>query len=442
MRKNTRNIAALVAFLIGVRKNAWINVYGDDCSELLSVLESDKNAITIRYLCKLRTTLMLHYKKTDDNIVYEFKNINSLEWYDKDNIKQLEKWGYTIVLANKRALDYTIHFNALIGENIDNCQHLFPDWIVWEYIKSLFILLKFQNKKIQKYEFAKYMDNIDYYPFQMYIHWKPKDLGNLLSTDEKFLEYIYQINDDYFYDRSKLRTAVDDVKNSIYNFIDNSYKTVLAVDCENSDVYKLYSMLKNLNRDEINKIEKIILYDDSHTTNGWDYLEKFISIPVEHIEVKRVVDHKSIVDMRVATGICREFYKNDVSSFILLSSDSDYWALISSMPEAEFLVVIEYSKCGQVIKQALDNNGIYYCSLDDFYTGNIDDLKRTVLLNELKEFLPNLLQYNGKELARLGYERAKIEADENEINIFYNKYIKTIKLNVDNNGNFSFSTKE
>lgn len=441
MRTDTKNIVLTVAFLIGVRKSAYQAVYGNENSELISSLENSKEALTIRYLCKLRTTLMQRFKKTDDAIVYDFKNLDGIEWYDAENISRLEKWGYSIILANKRAADYAVHFNTLIHDNIDICKDLFPDWIVWDYIKDLFIIPKYQSSQHLKYEFEKYMQNINFYPFQMFIHWKPKDIGNLLSSDGKFLDYLYHTNNDCFTDRSKYRNAVDDVKNNIYSFIDNSYKTVLAVDCENSDVYKLYGMLKNLNRTEIDKIEKIILYDDKHTTNGWDYIEKFIKIPVEHIEVQRVVDHKSIVDMRMATGICREFYVNDVSSFILLSSDSDYWGLISSLPEADFLVVIEYAKCGQAIKETLDSNGIYYCSLDDFCTGNIDELKRAVLLNELTGLLPDLLRYNGKQLAYKLFELARIEADENEVMNFYNRYIKTIGLTVDDNGNFGFKIK-
>jgi uncharacterized LabA/DUF88 family protein len=282
------------------------------------------------------------------------------------------------------------------------------------------------------------MENIESYPFQVYIHWKPQSVGNILYNDGKFLEYIYAANDDFFGDKSKYKNAVDDVKNNIYNFIGNSHKTVLAVDCENSDVYKLYGMLKNLNKDEIDKIHKIILFDDAHTNNGWDFLQNFTSIPVEHIEVERVTDWKSLVDMRMASGVCKEFYKDDVSSFIILSSDSDYWGLISSLPDAEFLVVIEYSKCGQAIKETLDSHGIYYCSLDDFCTGNIEDFKRAVLINELKTYLPNLLSYNGKELASKLFEQARIEADEPEISNFYEKYIKTLKLKVDPDGNFTF----
>ncbi len=62
-----------------------------------------------------------------------------------------------------------------------------------------------------------------------------------------------------------------------------------------------------------------------------------------------------------------------------------------------------------------------------------------MLLSELNALLPDLLSYNGKELAKMLFERARIEADENEITNFYNKYIKTIKLTVDDAGNFSFS---
>lgn len=78
-------------------------------------------------------------------------------------------------------------------------------------------------------------------------------------------------------------------------------------------------MLKNLNNNEVMKTSKIMLFDDIHTTDGWDYLEKVISIPAEHIEVERIHDHKSLVDMRVMAGVFKEFYTHSVTSFILLS---------------------------------------------------------------------------------------------------------------------------
>lgn len=83
---------------------------------------------------------------------------------------------------------------------------------------------------------------------------------------------------------------------------------------------------------------------------------KFIHIPVFHEEVERVTDRKSLVDIKMTAGVCEAYYKDNIDSFILCSSDSDYWGLISSVKDAHFLVMYEYSKCGQSIKDALTND--------------------------------------------------------------------------------------
>lgn len=441
MRIDTKDIVCKVAYLIGVRKELMHNNFDDSCPEVIEQLENDQNATVIRYLCKLRTSLMMTFRKTDDEIRYNLKNIDRLDWFDTDNVKWLEKNKISVLLANKRASDYSLHINKLISENIQSCCALFPDWLNWEYIKSIFIIPKYTDEDVLKREFGKFMENGSWYPYHQYIYWDPVDIGNILYTDGKFINTIYKMNGDYFDDKSKYKTATEDIVDNIYDFIDDSNKVVVVVDCENSDVYKLYSMLTNLNRDEVLKISKIMLFDDIHTTDGWDYLEKLISIPVEHIEVERIQDHKSLVDMRVMAGVFREFYTHSVSSFILLSSDSDYWALVSSLPEADFLVMVEWNKCGQAIKDALEHEGIFWCSLDDFSTGKIEDLKRAVLTAELKKYLPDLLSYNGKDLVRKLYADTRIEADETEMMNFYNKYIRTISLQADVDGNFKLLLK-
>lgn len=441
LREDTKTIVGTVAYLIGVRKETWEVNYEYYCEGLYNKLESNKNALVIRCLCRLRTRLMLNFKKTDDAIRFEMRNIYNQEWFDQDDIKKLQKNGVEPILTNKRASDYTTYFNRLINEKIQNCKPLFPDWVKWEYIKDLFMIPKYNSTEVQKYEFEKFMAHTELYPYQCYIFWEPDDLGNLLYTDGKFLELLYQMNNDYFGDKSKYKNAVDSVKSNIYEFINSSDKTVLVVDCENSDVYKLYSVLKNCNQDEINKIQKIMLFDDSHTTNGWDYIGKFLKIPVEHIEVDRVTDRKSLVDIKVTAGVCKEFYQNGVSSFILLSSDSDYWGLISSLPEAEFLVMIEYEKCGAAIKDALIRNNTYFCSIDDFCSGNIEEFKHLVLINELKAEIPNIVGKNGYQLTEHLYRQARLEPNDSEIRNFYEKYIKTLVLSFDSAGNISIKMK-
>lgn len=436
MTVDTKDLVATIAYLIGVRKHIVEQCFDQECHNTLQKLYESQAARTIRYLCKLRTTLFQKFKKTDDAMRYDLKNLDRIEWYDYDNIRQLEKWGVRVIQPNYRSEKYMHDFTRLISENIDKCSDLFYDWVNWAYIRELFCIPKYTKKDVLKKEFEKYMANMDKYPFQMYIHWQPADYGSILYSDGKFLSILYKLHGDHFDDYTKYRDAHSETKNSIYDFVKQSNRTAIVVDCENSDVYKLYSVLKNLNGDELSRIEKIVLYDDSHTTSGWDWLCKFTSIPVEHIEVERVTDRKSLVDIKMTAGVCTNYYENNIDSFILVSSDSDYWGLISSLSKARFLVMYEYAKCGNAIKNALSEHGIYYCSIDDFCSGNSADLKRAVLFAALEKYLQDIPYLNGHELVKKIHEEARINATDKELENFYNRYIRTLRLTCDANGDF------
>ena len=435
MTVDTKEVVTTIAYMIGVRMSALTVSYGE-CSELIEKLQADKDATTIRYLCKLRTVLMQKFKKTDDLMRYQLKNLHNIEWYDKDNINQLEKWGFTIIQANYRSEKYMQDFTRLINENIDKCSHLFYDWLNWEYIRDLFFVPKYNKNGVMKVEFNKYMANIEHYPFQMYIHWQPAEVGSIIYSDRKFLKIIYGQHNDSFTDYTKYRDADDETRNNIYNFIDSTEKTAIAVDCENSDPYKLYSVLKGLNQEELAKIEKITLYDDPNTTAGWDWLSKFTQIPVEHIEIDRVTDRKSLVDVRMTASVVTDFYRDGITSFIIVSSDSDFWGLIESLPKAKFLVMYEYEKCGTAIKNALAQHGIYYCAIDDFCTAGTEELKRAVLFAELEKHLPSLIGENPLELTHKIYEATKVTATMKEMENFCNRYVKTLRLKVNSEGKF------
>ncbi|MBP1534232.1 MAG: NYN domain-containing protein [Ruminococcus sp.] len=429
MTVDTKEVVTTISYLIGVRKDI-LETHFAECKDTLDKLYADREATVIRYLCKLRTALLQHFKKTDNAMHYDLKNLTSLEWYDKDNIKQLEKWGFPIIQANYRAEKYMYDFTKLINENIDKCSRLFYDWIVWDYIRDLFFIPKYQKAGVLKDEFAKYMGNIQHYPFQMFIHWQPADRGNIIYTDRKFLKVIYEMHGDTFTDFTKYRDADDETRNNIYNFIDNAEKTAIAVDCENSNPFKLYSVLKGLNQDELAKIEKITLYDDPNTTAGWDWLSKFTQIPVEHIEIDRVTDRKSLVDVRMTASVVTDFYRDGITSFIIVSSDSDYWGLIESLPKAHFLVMYEYEKCGTAIKSALTQHGIYYCAIDDFCSAATEDMKKAVLFAELEKHLPTLYGESPMELTQQLYEATRVTATKKEMENFCNRFVKTLKLKI------------
>lgn len=439
---DTKDLVATIAYLIGVKKHIVEKCFDAECHELLQKLYSSQAATTIRYLCKLRTALFLKYKKTDYEMRNNLKNLNTLEWYDAENIKTLGSWGIPIIKANYRSEKYMLDLNKLIANHIDDVAALIPDWCEWQYIRELFVIPHYNNPIALKREFEKYMTSKMYYPFQVYIYWTPFDCGSMLLSDRKFLQIIYGLHHDSFEDPSKYRDATEETKNNIYTFIRNSMRTVIAVDCENSDVYKLYATLRNLDQSELDKIEKIYLYDDHHTTVGWQWLDKFTEIPVEHILIDRVTERKSLVDIVMTAGVCQSHFAEGIDSFILVSSDSDFWGLITSLPNARFLVMYEYENCGRAIKNALEEHDIYYCAIDDFCSGNVDGFKRAVLLGLLQKYLPDILYLNGKELVNHLYEEAWIEGTESEKKHFYDRYVKTLCLKVDGDGNFTVEVKK
>lgn len=435
MQATTKTLCVTIAYMIGVGKHIIDNSFEGE-EDTIKELCNNQNATTIRYLSKLRKVLWGHFKQTDLELKYNMNNINKLGWFDADNIKQLEKWGLSVVKVNYSAEKYIFLFTKLINENINKCQSLFPDWVKWEYIKDLFVIPRYTKKGVVVKEHQLYTKNYNFYPFQAYIHWKPYDCGGLLINDGKFLTTLYKIHGDTFKEKEKIADADKRTKESIYNFIDESQKVAIAVDCENSDVYKLYGVLRNLKQNELSKISKMVLYDDPHTTDGWDWLGRFTKIPVEHIEVERVTERKSLVDIKMTAGICKDCYENGITSFIIVSSDSDYWGLISTLPNVGFLVMYEDQKCGQDIKKALAEHDIYHCSIDDFCTGNSEELKKAVLLDSLEQRLSVQIGVNSRELLEELYTDARVEATPNEKEAFYQKYFKTLKLVINGEGNF------
>lgn len=435
-------VATIVAYMLGIEDARLEEYYSHHYEMLLVNLRASKEASIIRYLCKIRTTILKNFLNIDNEMRYNLSNLDRMSYFDQKEIGDLYKWGIYVVQPNYRSDKYILHLTELIDQNIDVCKTLFPDSIKFEYIRSIFVIPHYNKKDVLIEEYNKFRGNQMLYPFQTYMYWQPEDCGYLLYSDAKFLKIIYEQNGEQFYEGYKYRDASDDTKENIYNFIHESEHVVMAVDCENADPYKLYGVIKNLDEEDLKLISKIILYDDYHTTIAWDYIETLIHIPVEHVEVPRVTDSKSLVDIQMAVGVSAAYYRDGIDSFILCSSDSDFWGLISSIPDARFLVMYEYSKCGNAIKEALNSRSIFHCSMDDFYMQNAGELQKIVLKKVLTHHLPNLIGEDAWELTRQIYSDAYIQADEADMRRFYEKYIQTLKLKIDNNGVFTVQINE
>ena len=145
------------------------------------------------------------------------------------------------------------------------------------------------------------------------------------------------------------------------------------------------------------------------------------------------MEAKSQVDVRMAAGVCREHYKNGVSSFILAASDSDYWGLIQEMPDAKFLVMYEYEKCSPSLKAELAQRGIFFCALNDFNTSDAR-IRELALLYEMEDYLAEHMSVNVKEMFETAITNTRIDMTEIETAQFRRKYIQPMRLSVAEDG--------
>lgn len=436
---STHHVISKIAYLIGVPERIFEQEYEPPKMEHFRDLQNNRSARIIRNLCVLRTAIEQNYSEVNYQIFHNLKNLHTLpELIPQACLTQLEADGITIVKANCKLNQYIIDINHHIANRINNCKSLFPIWLEWDYVKNLFVMPNGLTETGIKAAAADYYANKNRYPYQVYINWCYKEAGNILYNDKKFVTLLYEANEDCFTDMSKVSDASDVAKESIYDYLENSSRVAVMVDCENSDPYKLYATLNNLNQQALlDRIYKIILCDDIHTTTAWDVLNQLTGIPVEHMEITRVSSRKSIVDPALCVKACMEHYENGVDSIILFGSDSDYWGLYGLLKSVNYYVMVESGKFGEDNKNALVDAGIPFCYIDSFCTGNSNKIKVEAMLREVRKTLDASLHLNVKDMLRDAYLATRAGMSSAEQKQFYDRYIKTMRLIIREDGMLS-----
>lgn len=73
--------------------------------------------------------------------------------------------------------------------------------------KNLFVMPNGLTEDGTKAAADIYYSHLLFYPYQVYINWTPKEEGNILYNDKKFVTLLYQWNNDYFTEYSKVSDA-------------------------------------------------------------------------------------------------------------------------------------------------------------------------------------------------------------------------------------------
>ncbi len=436
--KNTYDLVALMMYLLGIDEKRFTE-HIPPLTDHFIRYQGNPNARVIRNLCMIRTGLMQNYVRIVETFTYGLNNLGSLpEYISSAAVLELEEKNIIIQKSRPDAMAYIIATNKEISNRINNTKALFPDWINWDYIRPLFIMDGGTRPEGVKSAADFYNSDRNRYPFQCWMNWSRDGLGNIFHSDYKFVNVLYEDNEDTFENRSLVTAAGDRLLGDLYRFIEDHNKTLIVVDCENSDPIKLAAALSSLSPAQKCRIHKILLFDSDYTNAAWETLcstgitGDFV---MHHKNVARLYEHKSQVDMTLAVETSKEVFTNDVDSVILISSDSDYWALIRSLPEIDFMVMLEKMKSGQTIRQALESEGYIYCFIDDFCTAASYTIKTKTVLNALQSKLNELLDFNIHELLEEVMKITWLEMSDKEKANFYDRYVKGMRLAIAKDGN-------
>lgn len=428
----TRTLVTTMAYLLGV-DDKHLDSHFDDQWELVEELKNDEDATIIRYLSMIRNTCLAKYGKINQAIRYDLTNLDRMEdLFDTSVFRYLEERGVCILKANGQVNDYISTCTGYINNRIGNCQKLFREWQHFELIKDLFKLPK--GNTLVGITKAKeiYQKNYLLYPFGRYINWQPYEVGNILANDQKFMKFLCGLHGLQFRDYSRTRDVGYALKDSMYQQLKKE-PSVWLVDCENCDVFKLAAVFDGMKDELSNSVKKIVLFDDVHASSAWDKLGAYCHLPIEHLETKRVLDGKSVVDFKLCMYCNREYYVEGSRNFVLCSSDSDYLTLMDGLP-AEFMVLYEKEKMSNTALDTMREFNITSVCIDEFCTSTVEDFQMLVMKETVKNSLPELERINVRDIIRSALNAARMDSSESATNAMFQRFKKTMKFSINDDG--------
>lgn len=460
-RNNSFRLTSIMGYLIGVNKSNFEDPDNPAMrQEIYAKLNMNKGYRIIRNLSIVRTNIERHYPA----IFEAFRNGHSItsipELISVDAVNELLNDGIRLSHNKMDVNETLVEINREISNRVQVIKGLIPEWLEWDYIRELFIMPGGFKKEGLSKEGMYYAADNGRYPYGAYINWHLEgDFGNILYCDEKFVKLLYRAHETSFQgDDSLLRSASDETTDIVKKFFDSATNVFVAVDCENSNPIKVASLISTFPPEQKEKISEVALYDSSHTTAGWRVLsdnasdsaseEEYYSdeddlfdwslpgqisgVPMRHEMTGHIIYNKSQVDMTLAAGVFRAALVSGADAVILISSDCDYYPMISHLPEAKFLVMCEREKTSPATQEALFNAGVPYCFLDDFNTAVANNIKTLAVKTYVQQYLDSVVSTDAMdEVVKRACYNSWVEMTDTEQKNFFDRYIKKAHLELD-----------
>lgn len=456
----THSVCSVVGFLLGVPKEHFSNPADEAMDlEVYDRLFLDQDALTFRYLCMLRTAFQQNYGKIVQQFTTYYKNISTIpDLVPSEALEGLQRVGITFFHSKPQIDDYIVEVNEQILRRIDTIKRLFPEWLKWDYVRPLFLMPNGLKKDKLKAVGEFYNSDRNRYPYQCWLNWDAvstgrDNKGNILYCDEKLVNLLYERNEDYFENKSFVRDIGNAARRSMEEFFQRAKKCVVLVDCENSDAIKLAGAISSFTAEQKASITTVILFDSEYTKPTWKTMVDMLiresvseqgdvsnSLRIEHKMIERLIGTKSQVDMALTAGASKEVYANGADSIILVSSDSDYWAMMNALGSVRFMVMMEREKTSQTILDAMTQREIPFCFLDDYSIAASYSIKTTTLVKLIQEEIDLVLTGQNQRILNLRklldevLSGSWIEMTDREKESFYQRFLSRPSIKIEKDG--------
>lgn len=448
-------IVSVIAYLCGVPKEHFGKEYDINQYERL---EKEECAKIIRCLTAVRNALMQKPGIIFDKMQCAMKNLDTMpEIIDPGYFEYLAGHGIRIVTGSKlkSVTDYIININTVISDRVGNAKKVVPSLVPYDYFRSMIVMPNGTKPKSVQSQLDRMHNNFNGYPFQCWINWpaegkyyhedadmilNPAADGNVLQNDRKFLTLVYRVNGEVFTDFERVSAVDEESCGTLSRFMSMANGAVMLVDCENADPYKLCATLDHMRSSGLllnGALKKIVLFDDYHTVDTWDILKDYVSVPVEHEEVERVLGHKSLVDIALTAGACREHYCAGTNAFIVVSGDSDFWGMMRSMPDASFLVLAQKETLSEDARLLYSERGVSVAFTDDF-SQNLSGIREGAIRHALEKRMNNCFEINFRDMFESAFENVRLKDSEKVRESMFVTVVKTLRTEIDNDGNLAF----
>ena len=413
-----KKIVSKIAYLIGIKTDTLIKHFYENSYEKL-LENQDANLISL--LCEMRTNLMSHY--FDEG--FEFAAQSVFISY----IIRLNKLGIRLNTELQTNFEYLLQINNLINDNINKCAIFFKeDNIDWLRIRNYIVFPLFNNQEVTESTIEYFCSHRELYPYGIFVNFRQKKQGNMLSFDELFLNVIgakqTQNEQKNFY-----------THNYIDSFLSNNSDTDMLVDCENTDPFKFFEYLNGLKNESKNKLKCIYLISDSRAY----FPGYFKNLNFKFSEISRIKSSKSLVDENLLFIISRLYYEQNQNSFVICSSDSDFMGMIDLFPSTNLFFVCDKNKTANRTISYLKKQKTAYEFFRNYEHKELEKFKLSVLKEEFREFLETNFRVNlGEILCNILFD-TRIQLSSDEMDLVMNQIVSSTKFALDEDDILTFS---